>query len=263
MKQKNNNKQKIIIERYSTIANQSHIGCCSGSGCCGSSNNIDITGAALKNGYSEADLLLAPAEANMGLGCGNPLAFAGIQKGEIVLDLGSGGGFDCFLAEKMVGDEGYVIGVDMTSEMVLLARENAKKMGCTNVEFRLGEIEHLPVADSSVDVIISNCVINLSQAKDQVFAEAYRVLKPGGRLSISDIVTTANLPEEIKEDPEMLTSCIAGAEQVDTIRAMLEQAGFKDIRLTPKENSKEILTSWIPESNVEDYVASFRIEAIK
>ncbi len=264
MEQNKNKTQKIIIEKYSAIANRDlHTGCCASSGCCGSSVTVDITEAALRNGYSKEDLLSAPAEANMGLGCGNPLAIAAIREGEIVLDLGSGGGFDCFLAEKMAGKDGYVIGVDMTPEMVLLARENAEKMGYTNVEFRLGEIEHLPVADGSVDVIISNCVINLSQSKDQVFAEAYRVLKPGGRLSISDIVATAELPEEIKKDPDLLTGCIAGAEQADTIRDLLQRVGFKNIRLTPKDNSKEILKSWLPGSNSEDYVASFLIEAVK
>jgi len=264
MEQNKNKTQKIIIEKYSAIANRDlHTGCCASSGCCGSSVTVDITEAALRNGYSKEELLSAPMEANMGLGCGNPLAIAAIREGEIVLDLGSGGGFDCFLAEKMVGKDGYVIGIDMTPEMVLLARENAKKMGCTNVEFRLGEIEHLPVADGLVDVIISNCVINLSQSKDQVFAEAYRVLKLGGRLSISDIVATAELPEEIKKDPDMLTGCIAGAEDVNKIQEMLQRAGFKNIRLTPKDNSKEILKSWIPENNAEDYVASFLIEAVK
>jgi arsenite methyltransferase len=173
------------------------------------------------------------------------------------------GGFDCFLARAQVGETGHVIGVDMTPEMVKLARENAQKSGYTNVEFRLGEIEHLPVADESVDVIISNCVINLSLEKEQIFKEAYRVLKPGGRISISDIVATAEMPEQIRQDLTMMTGCIAGAEHVENIRTMLQNAGFKDIKLTPKDNSREILKSWVPGRNVEDFVSSYIIEAIK
>ena len=199
----------------------------------------------------------------MGLGCGNPLAIAALKPGETVLDLGSGGGFDCFLASRRVGPQGLVIGVDMTPDMVHLARQNAQKSGFGHVSFRLGEIEHLPVADQSVDVIISNCVINLAQEKKQVFREAWRVLKPGGRLAISDIVATAELPERIQNDLAMLSGCIAGAVHLDTLRVLLEQAGFRDIRLTPKDNSQEILSSWVPGSKAEDYVAAFMIEAVK
>jgi len=162
-----------------------------------------------------------------------------------------------------VGDTGYVIGVDMTPDMVKLARENAKKSGYDNIEFRLGEIEHLPVEDSSVDVIISNCVINLSLDKEQVFKDAYRVLKPGGRLSISDVVATAELPQNIKQDLSLTAGCISGAAYIEDVKAMMHNAGFKEIRLTPKDNSREIIKTWVPDKNVEDYVASYIIEATK
>ncbi|MEW8987403.1 MAG: arsenite methyltransferase, partial [Bacillus sp. (in: firmicutes)] len=184
-------------------------------------------------------------------------------EGDTVLDLGSGGGFDCFLAREKVGETGTVIGVDMTPDMIKLARKNATKTGYSNVEFRLGEIEHLPVADSSVDVIISNCVINLSLDKEKVFKDAYRVLKPGGRLSISDVVATAQLPQQIKDDLALLAGCVSGAEYYEDLKRMIEQAGFRDIRLTPKDNSKEIINSWSPDHHLEDYVASCIIEAVK
>lgn len=261
-------KEKIrdtIRKNYADVALKGTSGCgCSCSpGCCGGDTTVDVKEASMRIGYSEDELEGAPLEANMGLGCGNPIAIASIKEGETVLDLGSGGGFDCFLARRQVGENGYVIGVDMTPEMLSLARENAAKSGYKNVDFRLGEIEHLPVADSSVDLIISNCVINLSTDKKQVFLEAFRVLKSGGRLSISDIVATAELPEEIKQDLRMMAGCIAGAEFIEYIDKMMREAGFVDIRLTPKDNSREILNSWIPEKNIEDYVASYMIEGIK
>jgi SAM-dependent methyltransferase len=199
----------------------------------------------------------------MGLGCGNPLAIAALKEGETVLDLGSGGGFDCFLARGQVGEAGHVIGVDMTPDMIELARKNVKKSGYTNVEFRLGEIEHLPVENETADVIISNCVINLSLDKEQVFKEAFRVLKRGGRLSVSDVVATAALPDQVKKDLSMIAGCIAGAEHVENLKLMLLNAGFKDIRLMPKDNSREIIKSWAPDNNLEDFIASFIIEAKK
>lgn len=262
------NKEEIresIRKNYAEVAVKGTDGggCCCNSGCCCSDTSVDIGETSMRIGYTAEDINNAPLEANMGLGCGNPTATASIQEGNTVLDLGSGGGFDCFLARRMVGDTGYVIGVDMTSEMVKLARENADKSGYTNVEFRLGEIEHLPVADASVDIIISNCVINLSLEKDKVFHEAFRVLKPGGRLSISDIVATAELPDQILQDLRMMAGCIAGAEYVDNIRMMMQKAGFMNIKLTPKDNSREILSSWAPNRSIEDYVASYIIEGTK
>ena len=255
--------RKVIRESYASIAtNNSVEGCCSESSCCNSiTTNVNRTSKMI--GYTEDDILNVPAGSNMGLGCGNPIAIANLKEGETVLDLGSGGGFDCFLASSRVGESGLVIGVDMTPDMLNLARNNAKEDGYTNVDFRLGEIENLPVADGIVDVIISNCVINLSIDKEQVFKEAYRVLRTGGRLSISDVVATAEIPEEIKEDMAMLAGCIAGAEYVEDIRAMMNRAGFKDIKLIPKDTGKEIVKSWAPDRNVEDFVSSYIIEAIK
>jgi SAM-dependent methyltransferase len=255
--------REAIRKNYAEVASNSSVGgCCSG-GCCCDGAPIDVAEASLKIGYSEGDLVNVPLEANMGLGCGNPIVIASIKEGETVLDLGSGGGFDCFLAARQAGETGLVIGVDMTPDMVNLARTNALKSGYPNVEFRLGEIEYLPVADNSVDVIISNCVINLALEKEKVFQEAYRVLKPGGRLAISDIVATAQLPEHIRTDLKMMTGCIAGAEYVENLKSMMEKAGFNAIKLTPKDNSKEIINTWLPEKNFEDYIASYIIEAKK
>lgn len=251
-----------IRKKYSKIALKSgNCGC--GSGCCSAQPRLDVKEITKNLGYSEDDLSNMPDQANMGLGCGNPLAIASLKEGETVLDLGSGGGFDCFLARRKVGESGHVIGIDMTPEMIKLARKNAQKSGTSNVEFRLGEIEYMPVADGVADVIISNCVINLSVEKEKVFKEAYRVLKPGGRICVSDVVATAELPEELKKDIAMLTGCIAGAEYVENIRAMLVNAGFKNIRMNPKDNSREILASWIPDKNIGNYVASYIIEAEK
>ncbi len=255
--------RKAVRDNYSKVALKgSSGGCCSGGCSCGGSSP-DIKESSLRIGYTNDEISGVPTDSNMGLGCGNPIAIASLEEGEIVLDLGSGGGFDCFLASRKVGETGLVIGVDMTPDMISLARKNAEEDGYKNVEFRLGEIEHLPVANDSVDVIISNCVINLSPDKEQVFKETYRVLKPGGRLSISDVVATAELPEDIKVDLKLLAGCIAGAEYVENIRRILEEAGFKDIVLTPKDNGQEIVKSWVPDKNVEDYVTSYIIEAKK
>lgn len=261
-----NDKEEIrefIRKNYTEVALKgSSGGCCSG-GCCCNGDKMDIAESSIKMGYTVGDISNVPTEANMGLGCGNPIAIADLKEGEIVLDLGCGGGFDCFLAREQVGETGYVIGVDMTPDMVSLARKNREKSGYANVEFRLGEIEHLPVANESVDVIISNCVINLSLDKEQVFKEAFRVLKHGGRLSISDVVATAALPEQIRHDLTMMSGCIAGAEHVDNIKVMLNNTSFKNIKMEPKDNSRDIIKSCVPGKNIEDYVASFIIEAIK
>lgn len=255
--------REFIRKNYGEVAKQGSAGGCCSAGCCCGDAPINISETSIKIGYSEGDLANVPIEANLGLGCGNPLAIVALKEGEVVLDLGSGGGFDCFLARRQVGETGHVIGVDMTPDMIKLARENAEKSGYTNVEFRLGEIEHLPVADNSVDVIISNCVINLSVDKQQVFRDAYRVLKSGGRLSISDVVATAQLPKNLKDDFALIAGCIGGAEFVEDIKAMLLNAGFQDIRMTQKENSREIVKSWAPGKNIEDYIASYLIEAKK
>lgn len=262
MKNKNEIRESILENYTAVAANGAVGGCCDGKCSC-NGTPMNASKSALQIGYTEGDLLSSPMEANMGLGCGNPLAIAALKKGETVLDLGSGGGFDCFLARTQVGEQGHVIGVDMTPDMVMLARKNAEKIGYDNVEFRLGEIEHLPVADISIDVIISNCVINLALDKESVFNEAYRVLKLGGRVSVSDVVATAELPEQIKDNLALFSGCIAGAEYVENIRTMMQKAGFENIALQPKDNSREILQSWAPDSNIEDYVASYIIEATK
>ena len=262
MKDKEKLREKIRI-KYSQIALKGSSGCCCSPGCCGGDPAVDVNATAKNLGYSEDDLQNMPEQANMGLGCGNPVAIPQLKEGDIVLDLGSGGGFDCFLARRQVGDSGYVIGVDMTPEMIKLARKNAVESGYKNVEFRLGEIEHLPVANDTVDFIISNCVINLALEKQQVFNEAYRVLKPGGRISISDVVATAKIPESIKIDLKSLTGCIAGAEYVENIENMLKDSGFINIRMLPKDNSKDIIKSWVPGKSAEEFVASYVIEAQK
>jgi SAM-dependent methyltransferase len=216
-------------------------------------------------GYSKEDIQGVIAGANMGLGCGNPVALASLEPGETVVDLGSGGGFDCFLAAKQVGEAGRVIGVDMTPDMLSKARSNAEKMGTKNVEFRLGEIEHLPVADKTADIIMSNCVINLSPEKIKVYREAFRILKPGGRLAISDIVATAPLPPDIRQNLALVSACVGGAATIDDTTRMLQEAGFADIRIKAKDESRELISQWAPgeNKNAGDYVVSAYIEAIK
>jgi SAM-dependent methyltransferase len=214
-------------------------------------------------GYSAEDTAAAPEAANLGLGCGNPLAIASLKQGQVVLDLGSGAGFDCFLAARAVGKSGRVIGVDMTHEMLRKARVNAQKNGFTNVEFRLGEIEALPVADNAVDVIISNCVINLSPEKQRVFNESFRVLRTGGRLAIADVVATAPLPDHVKADWAAYTGCMAGASQITELQHMLEMSGFKDIKITPKDSSRSFIREWLPDKRIEDYLVSATIAATK
>ena len=216
-------------------------------------------------GYSKEEITSVIEGANMGLGCGNPVALASLKTGETVVDLGSGGGFDCFLAAKQVGQSGQVIGVDMTPEMITKVRKNADKTGTKNVEFRLGEIEHLPVADNSADLIMSNCVINLSPDKPQVYREAYRILKPGGRLSISDVLATATLPDEIRKNLELVAACVGGAETFDDTEKILKEAGFQNIKITANDNSRELIREWDPDKNENtvDYVVSTYIEAVK
>ena len=220
---------KVVRERYGNIAKQGSSCCSPVKSCCGSTDLVqDIS----KNiGYSQEELNAVPEGANLGLGCGNPVALASLKKGEVVLDLGSGAGFDCFLAANQVGKTGKVIGVDMTAEMLERARENARRGNFDNVEFRLGEIENLPVGDNQVDIIISNCVINLSPNKERGFNEAFRVLKPGGRLMVSDIVLLKELPEEIKNSVAAYISCIAGATTKKEYLREIQEAGFKETRV--------------------------------
>ncbi|MDX1823764.1 MAG: arsenite methyltransferase [Thiohalomonadales bacterium] len=255
-----------VRSNYAKVAEASNAGSCCGveSSCCGVSDDIDInTLNSLRLGYSQEDLDSVPSGADMGLGCGNPRAIAALQPGQVVLDLGSGGGFDAFLAAREVGTNGRVIGVDMTPEMISKARTNADTAQLDNVEFRLGEIEHLPVADNTIDVIISNCVINLSPDKAQVFQDAYRVLKPGGRLAISDVVATIDLPEELRSDPMLYAGCMAGALRIENLATLLHESGFVDIQITPKDESREFIREWAPGHGVEDYVVSAYIQAVK
>lgn len=221
--------KKAVREGYAKIVYKERSCCAPVSSCCESSDwREDIS---KKMGYTDEDLKSVPEGANLGLGCGNPIALASLREGETVLDLGSGAGFDCFLAAHRVGKTGRVIGVDMTPEMLDKARENARKGGYENVEFRLGEIEHIPAADNSVEVVISNCVINLSPEKERVFKEAYRVLKPGGRLMVSDIVLLKELPDYIKNSVDAYIGCLSGAIMKDEYIKTIQKAGFQDIRI--------------------------------
>ena len=255
-----------VRESYAEVAEASNNSSCCGveSSCCGVSDDAAInTLISTRLGYSEDDLAKVPDGADMGLGCGNPRAIASLKAGEVVIDLGSGGGFDAFLAAHEVGESGHVIGIDMTPTMISKARKNAEKGKFSQVEFRLGEIEHLPVADNTADIIISNCVINLSPHKEMVFADALRALKPGGRLAISDVVATAEMPEEMKNDPMLHAGCMAGASLINDLEVMMRDAGFEQIRIVPKDESREFIRDWAPGSGVEAYVVSAYIEAVK
>ncbi len=263
MKQHDEIRQQVRAA-YGAVARAESGGCCApSSGCCAPSDQSVAELLSRGIGYSADETTAVPDGANLGLGCGNPQAIAALKPGETVLDLGSGAGFDAFLAARQVGPDGAVIGVDMTPDMVSKARANAVKGGYANVEFRLGEIEHLPVADGTVDAIISNCVINLSPDKAQVFRDAWRVLKSGGRLAISDIVTTAPLPAAMQQEVALYTACVAGAASVDELTVMLAAAGFADIRIAPKDASREFIRHWAPGRGIEDFIASATIEAVK
>jgi len=217
---------KIVREGYAKVARRGTSCCVPASSCCGSPDSA--SGISKRIGYSEEDLRAAPEGANLGLGCGNPVALASLREGDTVLDLGSGGGFDCFLAADKVGKRGKVIGVDMTAEMLDRARENARKGNYDKVEFRLGEIENLPVGDNQVDVIISNCVINLSPSKGRVFREAFRVLRSGGRLMVSDIVLLKELPVGIRNSVAAYVGCVAGAVTKKEYLEAIQAAGFEE-----------------------------------
>jgi SAM-dependent methyltransferase len=257
--------RRAVRERYGSIA---------GDGCCGDTD--DAAAAARAHGYDDEAIDAAPDDSMLGLGCGNPGAIADLKPGETVLDLGAGAGFDCFLAADAVGPDGRVIGVDMTPEMVERARANAADddlcvdpATCDDdadgvpVEFRLGEIEHLPVADGVVDVAVSNCVVNLSPDKPQVFREAFRVLRPGGRVAISDVVRTAELPHDLRADPDSVSACVAGAATVDRLEAMLADAGFVDVRIEPDDDSAAFIREWDADRDPSEFVRSASIEARK
>jgi SAM-dependent methyltransferase len=248
-----------VRDSYGQIAANDQTGC----GCACSPETDAAAHLATAMGYSNAELGDVPEGANLGLGCGNPHAIASLEPGETVVDLGSGAGFDCFLAARQVGESGSVIGVDMTPEMITKARDNARKAGASNVSFRLGEIEHVPVADNTADVVMSNCVINLSPEKPQVFREAFRVLGPGGRLAVADVVASAPLPEAIMEDLKAYTACVSGAITAGEIESMLAEVGFVDISVRPQDERRELIREWSPRGNLDDYVVSALIEARK
>lgn len=266
--------RETVRTGYAAIATKKS-SCCSG----GRSNHTDPERLAKSVGYDEKTLARLPKGANMGLSCGNPVAIANLKEGQSVLDLGSGGGFDAFQAGERVKASGLVIGVDMTPEMISKARENIKHYkevtGLNNVEFRLGEIEHLPVSDNSIDVVLSNCVINLSPDKPQVWSEVFRVLKVGGKISISDLALLKPLPDKIRKMVAALVGCVAGAELIHETKTMLENAGFKSIVLTPKIDYVQNMQDWndplykdvaeaLPESEeLSNYIVSLSIEAYK
>jgi arsenite methyltransferase len=268
--------KRMVREGYARIARRGTSCCGPGSSCCGNANSAPDISRTI--GYSEEDLRAAPEGANLGLGCGNPVALASLKEGDTVLDLGSGAGFDCFLAADKVGKGGKVIGVDMTAEMLERARENGRKGNYDNVEFRLGEIENLPVGDNEVDVIISNCVINLSPDKKRVFREAFRALRLGGRLMVSDIVLLNELPGEIKNSVAAYVGCVAGAVTKKEYLEAIRGAGFEDINvvgeavfpadlLASDPTAGEIAKSLkLPPEEVEDLarsVVSVQISAVK
>ena len=277
--EKTDKKQAVresVRKGYAEIAKGGGSCCGPAKSCCGSG---DAAGVARAVGYSDAELATLPEGANMGLSCGNPGAIAALKPGEVVLDLGSGGGFDVFLVAQKIGPKGRAIGVDMTPEMLGKARRNAddfkKRTKLDNVEFRLGEIEHLPAADASVDVVISNCVINLSPDKPQVWREIGRVLKPGGRVAVSDLALLKPLPEKVLESITALVGCISGAVLVDETRAMAKAAGLENIVLTPKAGYVESMVDWndplyrglmkhLPKgAKLSDYVTSLDVAARK
>jgi SAM-dependent methyltransferase len=253
--------RKAVRGRYGAIARKGG-SCCGPADCCATAGSNRLPEAASRKiGYSDEELRSVPEGANLGLGCGNPLAHASIREGETILDLGAGAGFDCFLAARETGPRGRVIGVDMTPDMVEKAREHARKGGYGNVEFRLGEIENLPASDASVDLVISNCVINLSPDKKRVFSEAFRVLKPGGRLMVSDLVLLADLPAGVKDSLDAYTGCIAGAARKDAYLEAVASAGFRDVRVL-EESSAGLESSTDPVANAAAAALSIQPEEL-
>lgn len=272
-----------VRQRYGAIAEQAGTDCGCGPSCCAEDKAIvaevkaareqaaaccDPDGQCCasygeKLGYSVEELTAAPAGADLGLGCGNPLAIASIKPGETVLDLGSGAGFDCFLSARQLAGTGRVIGVDMTPAMISKARANAAKGGYANVEFRLGEIEMLPVADASVDLIISNCVINLSPEKSRVIREAFRVLKPGGRLAIADVVATRPVPADVRTKLDAIGACVGGAALITDLQTMLADAGFERVEINARESSRSLINEWTAAEDAGKYVVSALITAFR
>jgi SAM-dependent methyltransferase len=259
MKTKAEKIKKIVRDGYAKALSQNTSCCSTNSCCCGTDQAKNIS---KKVGYSDSEMNTVPEGANLGFGCGNPVAIAALKEGETVLDLGAGAGFDAFLAAAKVGKSGKVIGVDMTPEMLKKARANAKKGNYANVEFRLGEIEKLPVEDNSVDVIISNCVINLSPEKQRVFKEAYRVLKPGGRLMVSDLVIAKDLPDRLKNSVEAYVGCLAGAIKKDEYLGFIKNAGFHNVKVI-SESSYPVDAMFDNLESAQDAVASIKVSAIK
>jgi SAM-dependent methyltransferase/DNA-binding transcriptional ArsR family regulator len=259
-----------VRDAYARVARAESAGCCgagaeTASPCCGPGASAGEPGGSVSTewGYSADELARVPEGADLGLGCGNPTAIASLAPGETVLDLGSGGGLDCFLAADRVGPGGRVIGVDMTPDMITRARENARKSGATNVEFRLGEIENIPAADDSVDVLLSNCVINLSPDKPRVFREAFRVLRPGGRIAFSDIVATGPVPEAAKRDLALWAGCASGALPIAELERLLGDTGFEEVRITVQRAGHEVVTALDDASELGKLLASATIEGRK
>lgn len=259
MKIKTNDVKKIVREGYAKAVMQKD-SCCPTNSCCGDTGRMKTISKIV--GYSDSEMNAVPEGANLGFGCGNPVALASLKEGDIVLDLGSGAGFDAFLSAQRVGKTGRVIGVDMTPEMVSKAKENARKGEYSNVEFRLGEIEKLPVEGNSIDVIISNCVINLSPDKEAVFKEGHRVLKSGGRLMVSDLVLAKDLPREIKDSVEAYVGCLAGAIKKDKYLHFIKKAGFQDIKII-SESSYPVDVMFDNLKGAQDAIVSIKVSAVK
>lgn len=259
MKRKSEEIKKIVRDGYAKAVTQK-TSCCSTNSCCGGIDQAKEVSRSV--GYSDSEINNVPEGSNLGFGCGNPVALASLKEGDVVLDLGSGAGFDAFLAAQRVGKTGRVIGVDMTPEMLEKARANAKKGNYANVEFRLGEIEKLPVDNGSIDVIISNCVINLSPDKKEVFKDAYRVLRSGGRLMVSDLVLTKDLPKELKDSVEAYVGCLAGAIKKEEYIKLITMVGFKDVKVV-SESSYPVDAMFKDLKGAEDAVVSIKVSAQK
>lgn len=255
--------QKHIIEKYGKIALNRTSCCGSGPSSCCSNSADDTVALSMQIGYSLDEIGDVPKEANLNLGCGNPQVFADLKPGEVVLDLGSGAGFDSLLAARKVGLQGIVLGIDLTPEMVIKAKNNASTGSFTNTFFQLGQIEHLPVKNCSIDVIISNCVINLSTEKAQVFREAHRVLKPGGRLAVSDVIALTELPDDIKNDLELYSACFSGALEYKKLAKLLEAVGFSEIRIDFDDTGQDVTQSWSLKHDPGVYIRSASIRAVK